>query len=753
MPLRPAARLALPALLLGASTLPLRALRAQPPAAPAPLTVARIFSGEFRARGAGQLQWTDGGRAYLTVEPAPDGRGREIVRTETETGARTVLVTAAMLIPLDSIHPLAFEQYAFSADQSKLLLFANTRKVWREHTRGDYWVLDLRLGRLSRLGGDAPPARLMFATFSPDGRRVAYVRDHDLYVEHLATGGITRLTRDGSRTRINGTSDWVHEEELGIRQAFAWSPDGRRLLFWHFDASRVRDFLLINDTDSLYPTLTAIPYPKAGEANARVTLGVVAATGGPVTWLDVTGDPRASYVGAAQWLDARRVLVQHLDRRQQRNDFRVVDAATGRSVVRYTDRDSAWVLVQEPRRLADGALLVESERDGWRHVYRVALDGTPPALRTPGAYDATLAGVDEPAGALYVLASPGDATRQFLHRVPLAGGAPVRVTPAEPGTHRYDISPDGRWAVHVVSRTDLPPRTELVRLPSHEVVRVLEDNAALRARVAALGAPPTEFLTVRTDDGLALDGWLMRPAGFDSTRAYPVLVQVYGEPAAQTVVDRWGGEGALFHRLVADQAYLVVSFDPRGTPAPRGRAWRKGIYGAVGATTAAELAGALRALARARPYVDTTRVAIWGWSGGGTNTLNAMFREPGMFHVGMAVAPVPDQRLYDTIYQERYMGLPQENADGYRRGSAIHHAEGLRGALLVVHGSGDDNVHYQGTERLVNRLVALGKRFDLMVYPNRSHAIAEGEGTTVHVYELLQRYLREHLPAGGRARP
>ncbi|HEX4936077.1 MAG TPA: DPP IV N-terminal domain-containing protein, partial [Gemmatimonadaceae bacterium] len=510
----------------------------------------------------------------------------------------------------------------------------------------------------------------MFATFSPDGRWVAYVREHDLYAEELATGAITRLTRDGSRTSINGTSDWVYEEELGIRQAFQWSPDSRRILFWHFDASAVRDFLLINDTDSLYPFTTAIPYPKAGTTNSRVTLGVVAPTGGAVTWMDVAGDTATSYIGQAEWLDSTSILVQHLNRKQNRNDFWVGEGSTGRGAVLWTDQDSAWVEVQELRwitrgkgKKAERAALVESERDGWRHVYAVSRTSGATTLLTPGDYDASIAGVDAAGGTLYVMASPGAAQQLYLYRVPLTGGAATRVTPADqPGTHRYDISPDGRWALHTVSRFDLPPRTEIIRLPSHEVVRVLEDNAALRAKLAALGAPPTEFFTVTTAQGLSVDGYVMRPRDFDAAKRYPVLVHIYGEPAGMTAADRWGGNTALFHRMIADQGYLVMSFDTRGTPAPKGRAWRKGIYGAVGATTAAEQAGALRAYAATHPFVDTSRVAIWGWSGGGTNTLNAMFREPDVFKVGMSVAPVPDQRLYDTIYQERYMGLPQENA-------------------------------------------------------------------------------------------
>jgi dipeptidyl-peptidase-4 len=238
---------------------------------------------------------------------------------------------------------------------------------------------------------------------------------------------------------------------------------------------------------------------------------------------------------------------------------------------------------------------------------------------------------------------------------------------------------------------------------------------------------------------------VLKPANFDATKKYPVLVHVYGEPASTTVNDRWGGNGILFHRALTDEGFIVVSFDNRGTPALKGANWRKVVYGAVGELSAKEQAAAIKKLASERSYLDTTRIAIWGWSGGGSNTLNAMFRNPDVYKVGVSVAPVPDQRLYDTIYQERYMGIPEQNADGYRRGSPISFAEGLKGRLLIVHGSGDDNVHYQGTERLVNRLVELGKSFDLMVYPNRTHGISEGPGTTLHVYRLVARYLLDNI--------
>jgi dipeptidyl-peptidase-4 len=394
-----------------------------------------------------------------------------------------------------------------------------------------------------------------------------------------------------------------------------------------------------------------------------------------------------------------------------------------------------------------------SERDGWRHLYKVARATGDAALITKFDAEVTnFVGVDEALGVVYFMASPANATEHYLYRAPLDGSsAPARVTPPrQEGWHVYTPAPGAKLAFHVFSSFDRVTAMDVVSLPDHRSLRALTDPSALQAKLADVLEPAVEFARVPISDGVTLDGWILKPASFDPSKKYPVIVQVYGEPASQTVTNRWGGATALFHRALANAGYIVVSFDNRGTPAPKGAAWRKVIYGAVGELAAAEQASAVKALAATRPYIDLDRVGVWGWSGGGSNTLNCMFRDADVFKVGVSVAPVPDQRLYDTIYQERYMGVPEQNADGYRRGSSINFADGLKGRLLVVHGSGDDNVHYQGTERLVNRLVELGKPFDLMVYPNRTHAISEGPGTTPHIYQLIARYFTTNLAAGPR---
>lgn len=721
--------------------------------APIDAELRRIFeTREYASQSFGPIAWLDQGRRYTTLEASTaDPRAKDLVAYDTATGQRTVLISASALKPAGASAPLEIEAYSWSSDKTRLLVMTSSARVWRQNTRGDYWVLQPATGKLVKLGGPgAAPSSLMFAKFSPDGTRVAYVREHNLYVEDLSRGSIAPLTRDGSTTTINGTSDWVNEEEFDLRDAFRWSPDGRQIAFWQFDTTGVESYTLVNSTDSLYPTLTRFPYPKAGTTNSAVRIGVVRASGGSPRWMKLSGDPRNTYVPRLEWApDSASLALQQLNRHQNTNDLLIADARTGNVTRSLRDESKTWVDVVDDFTWLEGGreYLWVSEKDGWRHVYRVAKDGSSERLVTRFDGDVTgIAGVDQAGGWLYFIASPESALERYLYRAKLDGsGGIARVTPMQTGTHSYNVSPDQRWAFHTSSRFDVPTVIELVSLPDHRHVRTVADNAALRAKVKPLIGRPTEFFKVDVGGAVVLDGWMLKPPAFDPARKYPLVMFVYGEPASQTVVDRWGGGQALFHRALAHDGYIVASVDNRGTPAPKGAAWRKIVYGAVGDLSSKEQEAAVRKLVAERSYLDASRVAIWGWSGGGTSTLNAMFRFPSVYKVGVAVAPVPDQKLYDTIYQERYMGLPQENADGYRRASPMGFADGLQGRLLIVHGSGDDNVHFQGTERLVNRLIELGKPFDLMVYPNRTHAISEGPGTSVHVYSLIARYLREHL--------
>ena len=723
-----------------------------------------MFSPDFRPKTFRGGEWFGAGDSYLALEPSTTPNGTDIVRYQTATGVRDVLVSAARLIPVGAKDPLPVEDYSFSPDGHQLLIFTNTQTVWRENTRGDYWVLDLASGALRKLGGDAPASSLMFAKFSPDNSKVAYVRSdtRNIYSEHLASAKITQLTHDGSPTVINGTSDWVNEEEFDIRDGFSWSPDSRAIAFWQFNTEGVQRFTLLYDLSAPrgeivthipypqtgpYPQTLVYPYPQAGTRNSAVRVGVVHLDSSKIAWMHTSGDPHDFYIPRMEWADATHVLLQHMNRLQNKNEFLLADAATGSSDTMFVDDDRAWVAVNDNViHINHGKdVLMLSERAGWRQLYRVPLASGKGRLVTTGDYDVVaVERVTPDEQWVYFIASPDNATQRYLYRAPLDGSSPPdRLTPNQPGTHSYTISPNGEYAFHNFSSLNTPPSSDVVHLPDHRVLRVTADNSALADRVKPLSSGPAEFLKLDAGNGLTVDGWLMKPPDFDPSKKYPLVVYVYSEPAGQTTEDRWPN---LFARAITAAGYLFASFDNQGTPAPRGRDWRKVVYGNVGPLSSQQQAAALQSLEKSHSYIDSSRVGVWGWSGGGTETLNLMFRYPSLYRVGVSVASVPDQRLYDSIYQERYMGLPQDSPQAYEQSSAINFASGLRGDLLVMHGSGDDNVHFQGFELLVNKLISLHKIFDMRVYPGRTHGIFEGPGTTPDVYTNILGYFESHLP-------
>jgi dipeptidyl-peptidase-4 len=723
---------------------------------PSRLTLERIFvSHEFDPEHV-SIRWLDGDSGYLTLEPAKEpAGGRDFIRHDPKTGQREVFIPAEHLIPPGAAEPLVVEEYALSADRSRVLIFTSSKRVWRANTRGDYWVLDRSSHELTKLGGDAPASSLMHAKFAPSGLQVAYVVRNNLCVEDLRDHKITRLTSSSSPEEINGTFDWVYEEEFYLRDGFRWSPDGKYIAYWRLNTQGVPEFPLVNNTDSLYPRINLIRYPKVGEKNAECRVGVVPAAGGETRWLALPGDPRDQYVAFMEWArNSQEILIQQFNRLQDTDLVMMADVQSGGPKTILTEHDAAWLDLQGEVPWTSGAreFLWLSERDGWRHLYKVDRSGKLPTLITAGDLDVIrLLHVDKEGDWVYFLASPDNPTRVSLYRVRLDGTGRQCLTPADqPGWHDYQISPDGRWAIQRYSAMNTVPKTAIVRLPSHERVSVLAENAEMRRKFEAVKKGRTEFFRVDIGEGIALDAWCMLPPDFDANARYPLLVHVYGEPAGQTVLDRWGGPDHLWHLMLTQRGYIVMSFDNRGTPAPRGRAWRKAVHHQVGVLAPKEQAAALKVVLRDRPYIDPSRVGIWGWSGGGSMTLNAIFKFPDLYSTAVAVAPVPNQRYYDTIYQERYMGLPGNNVDGFNQGSPINFAHQLKGNLLLIHGTGDDNCHYQGTEALINELIRHNKPFSMMAYPNRSHAIFEGQNTTIHLRSLMTRYLESNLPPGPR---
>ncbi len=728
---------------------------------PSRLTIQRIYgSGEFAAKPFGPSRWLADGAAYTTLEPSEDGKGQDIVRYDVERGTREVLVAAGKLIPQGAEGPLEIDDYAWSGDGKHLMVFTNTQPVWRLNTRGDYWVLDLASGALRKLGGsEAKPSTLMFAKFAPDGGRVGYVRENNLYVEDLSSGQITALTADGSRTLINGTFDWVYEEELMNYYAdgWRWSPDGKSVAFWQLNADSVRNFSMVNNTDSVYSRVIEVQYPKVGETNSAARVGIVSAAGGDTRWLQIEGDPRNHYIARMDWAaSSDEVILQRLNRLQNRNEVMLGDARSGRVKTVLVEQDSTWVDLWDDLVWLDNgkSFTWVSDRDGWNHVYVVSRDGSKSRLVTKGDYDVLdIKGIDPKGGWLYFIASPDNPTQRYLFRSRLDGkGKAERLTPVrEAGTHAYDVSPNYRYAIATYSSLGSPPLIRLVRLPKHESIRTLVDNQELRGRVNALQRGSIEWLSIAAEDGAKMPAVLMKPADFDSTRKYPLLFFVYGGPGNVEVNDSWGGY-FLWHTMLTQKGYLVAIVDNRGTPAPLGRKFRKAIYGQLGVIETRDQAAAARTLA-ARPYVDPARIGIWGWSYGGFMALNTLFQHADLYRTGVSVSPVTHWSLYDNVYTERYNGLVTDNRAGYDRGSPLSYVKGLRGNLLVIHGGGDDNVHYQNTEMLINALVAANRPFEMMEYPNRTHCICQGKGTTAHLFDLVTRFLDRNLMAPAKGAP
>jgi dipeptidyl-peptidase 4 len=688
------------------------------------------------------IQWSKDGNSYFTTEH------NAIVQYQLPSFQQTVIADTLKLVPKGQSTALLIRSFSFTDDGKKVLIYTNSKKVWRQDTRGDYWLLDLTNNNLKQLGKGRPMSSLMFAKISPDGKKAAYVSEHNIYLEDFATNKITQLTKDGTTRMINGTFDWAYEEEFDCRDGFRWSPDSKSIAYWQIDATKIRNFLLIDNTDSLYSFTIPVEYPKVGQDPSPCKVGVINLTTGKTQWMQVPGDNRQHYIPRMEWAaNSSEIVLEQLNRKQNEAKVFLCNATTGAAKEIYSEKNNAWIDANDELRWINNGkeLLWISEKDGWRHIYLLDRSGKE-TLITKGNYDIIqMNAVDEKNGLIYFLASPNNATQQYLFKISLNGNGDLeKISPAsEQGTHNYSISSNSLYASHNFSNIKNERLSEWVRLPGHETIKLLGQNSSRNN-----GAPPVEMFHVTTEDNITMDGWMVKPRNFDSTKKYPVLFYVYSEPAAQTVRDASGSANSfLYNGDIAADGYITISVDGRGTPAPKGAEWRKAIYKKIGIVNIRDQAMAAKKIMQ-WPFVDSSRIAVWGWSGGGSTTLNLLFQYPEIYKTGIAIAPVANQLLYDNIYQERYMGLAQEDKEAFIKGSPLTYAKNLRGNLLVIHGTGDDNVHYQGTEMLINELVKYDKQFQVMVYPNRTHSISEGPGTSRHLSDLFTLYLRKNCPGG-----
>ena len=698
-------------------------------------------------------QWTPDGNAYYSFTK----NGIEVVDL-VNSGKNQPFLPKEALIPTGSSTPLNVQSFQVSPDGNNLLLFANTKRVWRVNTKGDYWVFNKNTKKLTQLGKGLPEASLMFAKFSPDGKKVAYVSKHNIYIEDLANNKLNKITNDGTDRMINGTFDWAYEEEFGAKDGFRWSPDGNKIAYWKLDANGTKNFLMINNTDSLYSFTIPVEYPKVGENPSGCSIWFYDLSTNTTKKANIEGDEVQHYIPRMEWvLDSKSIILQQLNRKQNQSKIILANASTGASKAIQSESDPAWIDVKTMWNDGDPSgwdwinngkeFLWLSEKDGWRHIYKIDLNGKE-TLITKDAFDVIKPEFfDVPNKLIYFSASPKNAAQEYLYKVNLDGGKAERITPeAYTGSNKYTISPNGKLAIFNNSSVDGVSAGTVISLPDHK-----ELVAAKRSAKADPAKSKAEFFQITTQDGVTLDGWVVKPKNFDPTKKYPIVFTVYGEPGSQTVTDNfYTGWNSLYIGDMAQDGYLYVSLENRGTPAPKGREWRKSVYRKIGQLNIRDQAMGAKALFAKWPYIDTSRVAVWGWSGGGSSTLNLLGQYPEIYQTGIAIAPVANQLFYDNIYQERYMGLPQENREDFVKGSPLAYAKNLKGNLLLVHGTGDDNVHYQNTEVYINELVKYNKQFQLMSYPNRTHSISEGEGTSLHLATMFTKYLKEHCPPGGR---
>ncbi len=748
---------------------------AQAPAEPADLSLeslfnASTFQGGFFRGG----RWAESGPVVRYIERTEGGT--DLMEYNLETDTRTVLIDGSGLAKPDGDGLIQIEDYAYSADRSKVLLYTDSERVWRLNTKGYYYVYDPEAGTATPVS-DRAAGLQMFAKFDPAGERVAFVRDRDLFVVDLAAGTETRLTDSGSPGGvINGTFDWVYEEEFGLRDGFQWSPDGQHLAFFQLDETDTRDFQM-TDFRTLYPEYTKFRYPKAGEVNAEIRIGVIDMAGGEHairffdtdTWNE--GGETTEYLAMMDWtplVDGRHwVAMGRMNRDQNVLELIYGDPASMGTSIALEETSDTWVDVETGfsdldtgtlTYLDDGEHFVwRSDRTGHSHLFLYRNDGTFVRQLTGGDWDVTtFHGIDAPtdgggAGALYVTATKESPVERHLYRVPFGtegtnGSAePTRITDAA-GWHSADLSADRRYYIDTYSNVTTPPVTSLHRTDG-SLVNVLEANEELIATVETLGLAPVEFLTVPGADGTPLNAYLIKPADFDAGAEYPLLIHTYGGPGSQEVRNAWGGTERLWHYLLAEEhGILVAGVDNRGTGG-RGKRFKAQTYKRLGPLEAEDQIAAAQWFGE-KDWVDEDRLGIWGWSYGGYLSLLSLLYDDGpeIFRLGAAVAPVTNWRLYDTIYTERYLSTPQKNPEGYDLGSPVTYAANLgdEQELLIVHGDFDDNVHVQNTVIMADALIEEGKQFEMMLYPGRNHGIYGGT-TRLHLFTLLTDFITENL--------
>lgn len=704
-------------------------------------TVEDIFgTSKFISKSIRGVQWIEGGKAYSYLETDTTTKSTDIWRYEVATGSKSKLVSAEKLVAKEGDKPYRIQNYIWSPDEKKIL-FTGTLVARGVKSGDNFYLYDRAAEKFRQLTNT--DQQQVNVKFSPDSRMIGFVRANNIFVMDVETNKETQLTFDGAEHVLNGHFDWVYEEEFGIIDGWQWSPDGKHIAYWQLDENRVPEFPIM-DFLPLHQNIGRMRYPKAGDPNSIVRIGVVSLESKRTQWMDI-GEPLDStqdtYVARIQWTNKPNLLaIQKVNRRQNRLDLMLADVATGKSKTILTEVEKTWIDVRDDLLFLKKSdqFIWSSERDGFLHLYLYDLNGKLIRQLTQGKWAVErLYGVDEEKGIVYFSASVTSPLERDVYAVNLNGKGFRRIT-RETGTSSANFAPDYSVFLHTYSDVNTPPRMSL-RKSDGTLIRMVEEGAIDALKEYTIS--PKTFFTFKTSDGIELNGWMIKPQEFDPAKKYPVLMYVYGGPGSQTVRNQWEGGNFLWYQLLAQKGYIIVSVDGRGTGA-RGKEFESITYKNLGEWETRDQIEAARYLGKL-PYVDSTRMGIWGWSYGGYMTLMSMLVGADVFKAGVSGAPVTHWKFYDTIYTERYMLTPQENPEGYQRSAPLTHAGKLEGHLLIIHGTADDNVHWQNTVSMVDALIKEGKQFQTFYYPGHYHGI-RGKAR-VHLYEMMTRFVLERL--------
>ncbi|MEQ9373672.1 MAG: S9 family peptidase [Imperialibacter sp.] len=690
----------------------------------------------FNVESVNSVNWMKDGQFYSALED------NKVVKYDVTTGvAVEEIVDGSALSP-----SLKIDDYTFSDDETKLLLLTDRQSVFRRSYTAVFYVYDIAAKAISKLS----EGRQAYGTFSPDGTKVAFTRDNNLFWKDVTSGQEAQITSDGKRNAIiNGSTDWVYEEELYLTKAFEWSPDGQLIAYYKFDESLVKEYnMQVWHEGQLYPEDYRYKYPKAGELNSVVNIFIYEVGANRNVKADI-GSETDTYIPRIKWLkDAKTLSIQRLNRLQNQLDILHTDASTGKSAIILTDKSETYIdftFCDDLTYLEDDkTFLFSSEKSGFKHFYLYSLSGELIRQITNGSWEAvSLAGVDQSTKTpvLFYTSTEDSPMERAFYRIDIKGKNKAKLS-LDKGWNRVVMSTDTRFYINYFTSATQPQKVTLHQSKGNKLVKVLKDNAALAKAIQDHGFVDKEFFSFTTSQGSNLNGYFLKPADFDSDKKYPVLLYQYSGPGSQNATNAWGGGHFFWHQMLTQKGYIVAVVDTRGTGG-RGERFKKMTYKQLGKYETEDHIEAARYFGTL-PFVDTSRIGIWGWSYGGYMSSLVLFKGADLFKAAIAVAPVTTWRFYDTIYTERYLMRPQDNAGGYDDNSPITHADKLKGNFLLIHGTGDDNVHFQNSVALQDALIREGKQFESFYYPDKTHGISGGK-YRYHLYTMMTNFITDNL--------